>query len=263
GGEEEQLGFELVVGADGVHSTLREAGRFGARVRRTGTWYVRGLTPEAGAAREEEAWTAAGLFGSFPVRDGAYFYCSAAHPALRAALERRDLEAFRAAWARAYPPSAALLRALPSFDALLLNEVIRVDCRRFADGRRVLVGDAAHAMAPNLGQGANSALVDAAVLLDELQQAPDLDEALRRYDARRRPAVRWVQDAAEQGARLAEATGPLLRWGRDRLLMPLAALGAQGRMARVLQEPPARLLAIAQGHERTGSRARSLESSAP
>jgi 2-polyprenyl-6-methoxyphenol hydroxylase-like FAD-dependent oxidoreductase len=172
---DERHRFELVVGADGVHSALRESGDFGARVRRTGTWYVRGLTAEAGAARGEEAWTAAGLFGSFAVKGGAYFYCSAAHPALRAALEQRDVPAFRAAWARAYAPSEPLLRAVPSFDALLRNEVIRVDCRSFVAGRRVLLGDAAHAMAPNLGQGANSALVDAAVLLDELQQAPTLE----------------------------------------------------------------------------------------
>ena len=264
-GVEDSHAFELVVGADGVHSAVREAGHFGARVQRTGTWYVRGLTADAAAARSEEAWTARGLFGSFPVPGGTYFYCSAAHPALRAPLAQQDLEAFRAAWTQAYAPAARVLQGVPAFDALLRNEVVRVDCRSFVDGRLVLVGDAAHAMAPNLGQGANSALVDAAVLLDALQGAPDLAEALRRYDARRRPAVRRVQDVAAQAGALAELSAGPLRWARDRLLMPLAraGLGGQRQAALALQEPPAQLLAIARGHERTGSAVQSLGGSAP
>ena len=72
----------------------------------------------------------------------------------------------------------------------------------------VLVGDAAHAMAPNLGQGANSALVDAAVLLDELRRCSDVPAALSAYQARRQPAVRRVASAAARLGRLAEITHP-------------------------------------------------------
>ena len=127
----------------------------------------------------------------------------------------------------------------------MIHPVRRVDCERWHDGALVLVGDAAHAMAPNLGQGANSALVDAAVLLDELRRAADLPAALAAYEARRRPAVRWVADTADRLGALAEWTHPAARWLRDRLLMPAVARFAPATdPARVLQEDRGTLLAI-------------------
>ncbi len=244
GHEVETLHADLVIGADGVHSRVRDSGTFGARVRGTGIRYVRALV-ESGAALGVEAWTSAGVFGSMHVNGGTYLFASCGTPALRTALEARDLAAFRAEWTRAYPAAASLLAAIPSFDALLVNEVIRVDCRTFVDGRLALLGDAAHAMAPNLGQGANSALVDAAVLLDELRRGDNLARALAAWDARRRPAVRLVADTSARLGALAEQTGPAVRFLRDRVLAPIASRFTNTQaMHRVLQEPPETLLAI-------------------
>jgi 2-polyprenyl-6-methoxyphenol hydroxylase-like FAD-dependent oxidoreductase len=242
-GVEEERAFDLVIGADGVKSKIRGSGEFGTVVRSTGVHYLRGLT-RAEAAREEEAWTPAGIFGSFGVREGTYFFCSAASPAVAEALRNRDLGALRAAWEVAYPASAAILAGVGSFDDLLINEVIEVRCRSFVDGRLVLLGDAAHAMSPNLGQGANSALVDAAALVDELRRG-EFAAALAAYDRRRRPAVTKVQDAAAAAAAISERTGLVFRWLRDRVLLPMAALGMEKRARAALQEEPAALRAIA------------------
>lgn len=237
--------WDLVVGADGVHSRVRECGAFGARVRSTGIRYVRTLVGD-GCATNAEAWTPAGVFGAFAVDGGTYVYASCGTPALREALARRDLAAFRAAWAAGYPASVPVLAGVARWDDLLVHEVTRVDCAHWHDGRLALLGDAAHAMAPNLGQGANSALVDAAVLLDALRGAGDLAGALAAYEERRRPAVRRVADAAARLGRLAELTHPVARAVRDRVLVPLAAGAAASprTMATVLQEPPAALRAI-------------------
>ena len=243
-GETRTLRADLVIGADGVHSRVREGGTFGARTRGTGIRYIRGLVAE-GLAEQVEAWTAAGLFGSYPVDGGTYFFASCGTSDCADALATHDLGALRAAWARAYVPADRILGAVKDFDALLVNHVERVDCARWHDGRLVLLGDAAHAMAPNLGQGANSALVDAAVLLNELRRAPALGAALAAYDARRRPAVRRVADTAARLGRLAEATHPVARTLRDRVLLPAAGLFTTPRTAAaVLQEPPHALLAI-------------------
>ena len=85
----------------------------------------------------------------------------------------------------------------------------------------VLLGDAAHAMAPNLGQGANSALVDAAVLVDALTRYRQLYPALDRYTRRRLPVVTRLQNRADLLARVATMRNPLLRRSRD-LLVRLA-----------------------------------------
>ncbi|MFY0537541.1 FAD-dependent oxidoreductase [Nannocystis pusilla] len=135
-----------------MHSRIRTAGDFGARVRPPGIAYLRALV-DVEAAQGVEAWTGAGIFGSFAVDGGTYFFASAGTRACRHAIAARDLEALRAVWARAYPPSIPLLGAVRRFDDLIFNRVIRVDCQRWVDGRLALLGDAAHAMSPNLGQG--------------------------------------------------------------------------------------------------------------
>jgi 2-polyprenyl-6-methoxyphenol hydroxylase-like FAD-dependent oxidoreductase len=257
-GMETAIAADLVVGADGEASTVRAGGDFGAVARATGACYGRALVPGAGYELGwGEYWTPLGLFGGAPLGDGStYLYLDVTAPAVARALADRDLAGFRGRWAAALPLAASALEGLGSLDGLLVNRVVRVDCKRWADGRLVLVGDAAHAMAPNLGQGANSAIVDAAVLTAELAAARPLPEALARYTARRRRAVGWVQDAADRLARLSRVSHPALRRGRDVALRRLGRLATgRSRQQRVQQEDPAWLYRTVRTlHQRDGHR---------
>lgn len=248
------LRADLLLGADGVHSTIRDYVDPEARAGPSGYSYVRGLVPGEPPPSVGESWTELGLFGAAPVNaDGlpgaVYFFTSILPGPVAAAVEARDLGAFRALWRRALPGSEAILGRLQSFDELLVNDVQRVDCRTFVRGRFALLGDAAHAMAPNLGQGANSALVDGAVLLHALRTESTVADALRTYDARRRPAVRRVQDDADRLARVAQLRGRSIRWLRDLLLPPIAARVDRARAERrVLQEDVSWLRRTASAH---------------
>ncbi|MFE0020332.1 FAD-dependent monooxygenase [Amycolatopsis sp. NPDC059021] len=245
-GVRETVDVDLVVAADGVHSTVRGLGDFGARVRDLTALSVRGMVHGEHPALDglREYWSPAGVFGGAPMGDGStYFFTSATKRPLPHAVALGDLTRFRQVWRTALPPVGPILDRVTCFDQLYVTDILRVECRRWVDGRLVLLGDAAHAMPPNLGQGGSSAILDAAILAIELAAHQPVDEALRRYAARRRPAVRAAQARACRLLQLTEAPprglGPVRDFG-VRLAGRLPKVSAGNG---VLQEEPAELYA--------------------
>ncbi|MBO8196296.1 FAD-dependent monooxygenase, partial [Streptomyces oryzae] len=104
-----------------------------------------------------------------------------------------------------------------------------------------LLGDAAHAMTPNLGQGACQALEDAAVLAAALEGAPDVAVALDRYDAERRPRSQAVARAARQAGRLGQQLSHPVAVALRNTAMRLAPSGVTQRavLRHADWQPPA------------------------
>jgi 2-polyprenyl-6-methoxyphenol hydroxylase-like FAD-dependent oxidoreductase len=216
------LRADVIVGADGVNSAVRSRGGFKSRMS-LGSSYVRTIVRGRASPWFEEYWTPLGSFGHAPLGGDLIYFWAAAHVAGAAdAVARGDLVAFRQEWRRVLPAAADLLERVSSFDDLLVNTVRSVACRRWFSGRLVLLGDAAHAMPPNLGQGANSALVDSLVLAEELARAPSVMDALVGYDKRRRPLARRLQKTAEMLQRLCGVERGTTMRARDTLLAGLA-----------------------------------------
>jgi 2-polyprenyl-6-methoxyphenol hydroxylase-like FAD-dependent oxidoreductase len=243
-GRTSSIEADLVVGADGGRSTVRRAGSFGAREHERRHRYVRGLVARHHDDVEGAEWTALGLFGCAAVdARTCCFHASATAAPITTA---RDLPAFQDAWARASPAAGRVVGRVSRFEDLLVTTTGRVDCDRWHDGRLVLLGDAAHAMAPTLGQGANSALVDAVVLTAELAATTSVPDALERYARRRKRAVTRVQDRADRIAWLSALTSPGGRRLRDIALRATGRVpGVTGRLVHAAQqEEPAGLQAL-------------------
>jgi 2-polyprenyl-6-methoxyphenol hydroxylase-like FAD-dependent oxidoreductase len=115
-------------------------------------------------------------------------------------------------------PAAEMVAATPE-ETILRHEVFdRPPIREWSRGRVALLGDAAHPMTPNLGQGANQALEDAMVLsnmLREVESAEDIETALRGYQGERvRRANRMVRQSRMFGRIGQVSWGPAV-WARN------------------------------------------------
>jgi 2-polyprenyl-6-methoxyphenol hydroxylase-like FAD-dependent oxidoreductase len=80
----------------------------------------------------------------------------------------------------------------------------------------VLLGDAAHAMTPNIGQGAGMAMEDAAVLAEELAGGAALDRALANYEERRKARVETVMRISREVGRDGQRSNAIACWLRNR-----------------------------------------------
>ncbi|MER6977844.1 FAD-dependent monooxygenase [Streptomyces carpinensis] len=228
----ETLDADLVVAADGVNSGLRaQLFPHHPGPAYSGSTVLRAVTehPVELGTDFELTWGRGAEFGHIAFRDGRAEWHAVLNspPGLRLA---DPLGAMRRRFARWHAPIPALLEATRP-DAVLHHDIheLRTPLPAYIAGRIVLLGDAAHAMTPNLGQGACQALEDAATLAAALATAPTVESALARYDAQRRPRSQSVARAARQAGRMGQQlTNPLAVAARDTALR-LAPSGATVR----------------------------------
>jgi 2-polyprenyl-6-methoxyphenol hydroxylase-like FAD-dependent oxidoreductase len=196
----ERVEGDAVIGADGIGSVVREHVCPGARPLDTGYTVVRGIADhDVGRWQAFETWGRGELVGGAALPSGRSYWFYEAPSAL---LEGRD--PLVAVGADRWPmPTPAQLAATQPRD-ILVNRILRLDpLPTWTRGTVALLGDAAHAMEPNLGQGAAQAVEDAAALLAALRRGGDLADALAAYAASRRRRARMFQRQSSRLARLA------------------------------------------------------------
>jgi 2-polyprenyl-6-methoxyphenol hydroxylase-like FAD-dependent oxidoreductase len=205
---------DLVIGADGIHSTVRRALWPGsADPVYAGCTAWRGVTREPfdPRGRASENWGTGAEFGLVPLGDRRVYWFGTANLPRATGFPDEHAEVLRrfTDWP---DPIAEVIRATAP-EAVLHHDLFHLPLplSRFSRGRVALLGDAAHAMTPHLGQGACLTLEDAAVLAAEVGADQEVPRALERYDRLRRPRTeRLVARSARLGRIIQTENGAAL-----------------------------------------------------
>lgn len=222
---------DAVIGADGVHSRVREILLGPEKPRFTGRVAHRTVFSSAlmnGYLVETctKWWGPDRHIVIYPVnprRDETYFVTSVPDPDwdVESWSARGDMDAVRRAFGGFHDDVQKVLANCPSVHQWALFE--RDPLPRWTEGAIVLLGDACHPMTPYMAQGAATALEDAATIARCLAAVDDPGEALRRYEAARKDRTARIQLTSRQNSWGKGATDPGWVYGYDAFETPLPA----------------------------------------
>ena len=211
--DEQAWRADLVVGADGLHSRVREITCGASKLRYAGETCWRGIAPVAAGARAVEHWGDGTRVGVFPMTPAtSYYYLLRSVPEGASAPPWEELRRAFAAYGGLAGEVLAAIDTLPP----LQHDLLELDRPVWGTERVILLGDAAHAMTPNVGQGAAMAIEDAIVLARVLDDG--VAGALTRYRTLRERRVRGVQLLARRTGMATKVRGRVPTALRDRLM---------------------------------------------
>jgi 2-polyprenyl-6-methoxyphenol hydroxylase-like FAD-dependent oxidoreductase len=207
---------DLLVGADGLNSVIRRRLFGDERPRYAGFTAWRGMVDLEHHDEAFEAWGRGSVFGLAGLGRGRfYWYATRNAPEgqadSQAGRKAELLERF-GGW---HEPVPAVILATEEAEILRHDIYDREPLKRWGEGRVTLLGDAAHPMIPNLGQGACQAIEDAAVLAECLRGGTDVVRALRLYEGRRMGRTAWIARRSRLLGRVSQLENPLLCAARN------------------------------------------------
>lgn len=201
---------DLLIGADGIRSAVR------GQMHPEAQPVYRGYPAWRGVASFThshdiwgETWGRGARFGIVPLSEGRiYWFATANRPASTQPEDHHV--ALRELFGDWHAPIPDLLDATPG-SALIYNDIEDIEpLSTWIDDRVVLLGDAAHAMTPNMGQGACQAIEDAVVLASAVSTTITLSDALAAYEIQRLPHTRRVMLRSRMLGSMGQLSHPVL-----------------------------------------------------
>jgi 2-polyprenyl-6-methoxyphenol hydroxylase-like FAD-dependent oxidoreductase len=209
---------KLVVGADGIHSQIRRLASLGGETRYSGSSSYRAITKGASLLSAEldhdayEIWGKGCRVGFSKINAHDYYW----YMTFESDPDRSFSPLARRAHAQSlfrkfFPKWTPLLENTQSDEILQtdISDLKRLD--HWSSDRIGLIGDAAHATTPNLGQGGAMAVEDAYSLTDAVQAAGLNGKAFELYEKHRREKVDWTVSTSWNIGRICHWKNPVLR----------------------------------------------------
>lgn len=217
-GGQPAISADLVIGADGLRSRVRQAMYGEDTVRFTGQIAYRGLVRREAVADLEMAegscvWAGPGrVFVRYPLRGGALINCvmlgRAEHWAEESWSTRTAPGELKAALSGWPTEVQQLVGAIPNDQSFKWGLFDRPPLKNIVTSNVALVGDAAHPMLPFFAQGASSAIEDAIVLSRCMAASDDVASALLRYQNARLERVTMLQVESSLGGERLQGNNP-------------------------------------------------------
>lgn len=211
---------DAVIVADGIHSRIRTILLPGSTPKYAGYTCWRAVIPNATLQLTEtsETWGKHGRFGIVPLADNKiyWFACINApgHDPVMKSFRVKDLQEH---FKNYHAPIIDILFQTRDED-LLWNDIIDLDpVDKYAFGNMVLIGDAAHAATPNLGQGACQAIEDAVILADEWTKNTSIERAFRAFEQRRLKRTHYIIKTSRAIGRIAQMQNKVICASRNAL----------------------------------------------
>jgi 2-polyprenyl-6-methoxyphenol hydroxylase-like FAD-dependent oxidoreductase len=211
----ERIKADVLVGADGISSVIRD-GLHGAEAPRyAGYTCWRGICQDNGVLPDRSAFLAIGAgsqFGLLPCGEGRLYWFLTKNAHRGTTQTKAEAAELCRDWAAPVPE---IVEGTPE-DAILQNDIVdRPPLRWWGRGAVTLLGDAAHACTPNLGQGACQALEDAVVLAHCLSGTGPVEAVLRKYEHLRIPRTTAIVRNSWQAGKALQLDSPALEWFRN------------------------------------------------
>ena len=213
---------DFVIGADGYRSAIRQHLFPTTRIYYDNRTSWRGIAENQDGVPPDiayQTWGRGQRFGHFCVdRKYVYWFAVVNLPEGQTPPAEKRKDFLRQRFLGWHAPIEHLMD-ITAADNIVETGIYDIEpLERWSKGRITLLGDAAHASTPDMGQGGCMAIEDAVVLARSLSQEQDLTSALIRYEAERKPRTTWIMNQSRRIGRITQLNNPLLCTFRDFIL---------------------------------------------
>lgn len=213
---------DILIAADGIHSVIRKQLFQNDDYRFAGYTCWRGVVSAENLSNMNdfiETWGTKGRFGIVPLPHHQIYW----YALVNAAANDTHYSRYTAAdlyhhFKDYHDPIPSLLKTTKDHQMIHRDIVDIVPMKQFFVQRILFIGDAAHAITPNMGQGACQSIEDARILAKCMQHHSDFHQAFVTYEAKRRKRIDKISNQSWMFGKVAQLDNPLLATLRNRFM---------------------------------------------